>query len=1548
MCKARLVTASLRNMPRNKKTSFDTRDALEILRDVFLGRDVPKIAELGTHPITAHAVAEKNPYLERIEDSDLARFNEQKSAGKKRLVNKELEKTFGSPGGKKQKPTIQRSETGSSIEETGEFAKTFWEESAEPEEETQTETIVDQTEKALAMEGTPPSLPDEPEDVTQTKELKLAELANKAARTEVSGKGSIEERLAKIAQQRTKLTPEEQAKFDTVYEKAKKQLQGVETAKKEEQAARQEFAKDMTEAYPKKLPKETPPTDATDQTNQLLHEKLSAQEKTPHTLVATEITEEQPSHKESTEQQKEPLKDIGAGRERYAQMLFDKISSDPNKRKNIKAQIAREVQTLLDDKPDASQEYKKFVNEIGERAVEIATITVTRETTEPKPSATPENPPVPPTSIEPTSKTPEEIARVEQYKRHLAEREADFYENDVAKMEERIDVLIHGKSDVDAIDRLQQAIQIAKARGATPQPPKPLPSSETQPTPPETEQEKESLAQREAEYYGYDVAKIEKQIKELSEEKLPDSKGYAIVIERLERALEIAKAREVITPEPPPAPVVTPTMPPVPDLGVPTAPEPTPIVKAEAAPTPEPIPPNPEHARYDARIAELDKRISKTGGTPEERREHFALQHAQKFGYDASKIESEIAELKKQPAGLVAMKMQMLTEALGILKPETLAAPEPTPATPKPAETPDKDALLKKLKLGEYAPKTPEATPLPPTPEAVAETTPASTDKAFEEFGISAKELRELDPESFAKLSTGQKRLLFHNLNQVVLGRIQTEAAAAFRDARKEDSQQTSFMGRVAHGFLRVLNPKKWEAYKAAEIQKKTADEIRHDTANHKIILAAMMQEFANHGPEAIELPDGTLDVRYMRVEDIASFASTLSQKEQQKIFKIVDNFNANAHTLENTPVGWGRREASRKEKNAFKKAHAGYERTERSLLLAIARYGKPEEIARQAQHIADARAVVRMNQMMSSHPEAAKELQRITSEETWWRAAKNLFRQTTTKERSAVFVGGFLARSATMGLFGYAGAALGGYVSGKLSSRALKIEAQKEELALARGGYVQKKSEFAKADKLQNGFANLQKKLENAKTEPERRKILSHMDRLLLYAEQKSDAGELAFQKGSEGIVEKMSLGLLMGRVKAEVAHEEFNRMPSSEYKTRVQELLLGHQKAYKKQEQKEANKDLFKFIDKNAFISAGMALGGAAAFHFLVGGPGFLDKNRGGGSKNLLGLEDAPTPKAPENLPIGPETSRPTTGGGNAATALETTNPAGSAAETPATKGGLDAALESESLEVAKLRKEAWSAVFPDPDKPPPKGGPDVEGFVPGKPNAVPSAEGLGKPGAGDASVRMESSTDYTPDTINETPVPTETAPVPISHAIGNRGSEGAIIDEFRNNPELAKQFGWDGEKKLDTWAKSEADKLYKVFQKEALANPSVVENMEQFGYQPTPKGHESMMHRIKSGAVELDPATKSITLKDVNIIKASETITLLSEAENVTRKMTGLPLDKYADVRETTLAEYLKKPPRGKGFQVLAEVIHQAKPSKAQMGQSINEFLTARFGK
>lgn len=89
-----------------------------------------------------------------------------------------------------------------------------------------------------------------------------------------------------------------------------------------------------------------------------------------------------------------------------------------------------------------------------------------------------------------------------------------------------------------------------------------------------------------------------------------------------------------------------------------------------------------------------------------------------------------------------------------------------------------------------------------------------------------------------------------------------------------------------------------------------------------------------------------------------------------------------------------------------------------------------------------------------------------------------------------------------------------------------------------------------------------------------------------------------------------------------------------------------------------------------------------------------------------------------------------------------------------------------------------------------------------------------------------------------------------------IGTRGPEGAIIDNFKAKPELAKAFGWDGKTDIKQWAGTRAHQLWSDSIKGELAKPGVAEKLTAQGFTPDAEGYAKAMHKIGKGAVELDP--------------------------------------------------------------------------------------------
>ena len=128
-----------------------------------------------------------------------------------------------------------------------------------------------------------------------------------------------------------------------------------------------------------------------------------------------------------------------------------------------------------------------------------------------------------------------------------------------------------------------------------------------------------------------------------------------------------------------------------------------------------------------------------------------------------------------------------------------------------------------------------------------------------------------------------------------------------------------------------------------------------------------------------------------------------------------------------------------------------------------------------------------------------------------------------------------------------------------------------------------------------------------------------------------------------------------------------------------------------------------------------------------------------------------------------------------------------------------------------------------------------------------------------------------------ISETP-PTVAAEIkPEILTIGDRGPEGAIIDYFRENPDIAVEkfgcpkelYGPNGEitdvDKFNEWAGGKAHRLWLEDAKKALAKPETLEQLKKLDYSENAEGYAQMMRRIGEGGVEINPETGKIELVD-----------------------------------------------------------------------------------
>lgn len=119
-----------------------------------------------------------------------------------------------------------------------------------------------------------------------------------------------------------------------------------------------------------------------------------------------------------------------------------------------------------------------------------------------------------------------------------------------------------------------------------------------------------------------------------------------------------------------------------------------------------------------------------------------------------------------------------------------------------------------------------------------------------------------------------------------------------------------------------------------------------------------------------------------------------------------------------------------------------------------------------------------------------------------------------------------------------------------------------------------------------------------------------------------------------------------------------------------------------------------------------------------------------------------------------------------------------------------------------------------------------------------------------------------------VSATVAPIQERIMPV--AIGVRGPEGALIDNFKAHPEMAKAFGWDGKSKLSEWAGAKAGELWNNDAKEALKNPKILAQMGKLGFSKDADGYAKMAHRIGKGFIQIDPEGKGIKFTDMEYLK------------------------------------------------------------------------------
>ncbi|OGZ44933.1 MAG: hypothetical protein A3C84_01125 [Candidatus Ryanbacteria bacterium RIFCSPHIGHO2_02_FULL_48_12] len=374
-------------------------------------------------------------------------------------------------------------------------------------------------------------------------------------------------------------------------------------------------------------------------------------------------------------------------------------------------------------------------------------------------------------------------------------------------------------------------------------------------------------------------------------------------------------------------------------------------------------------------------------------------------------------------------------------------------------------------------------------------------EQAFQDiFHISREELKSI--KGFEALSEGKKLFVLRNLEELTHGRIQTDAATAY----KEDSTEAKFLGRVWRSFREGVIGKD---YQIAKLEKKTKEAILGGGMELHEATIRKLTEIAANNPDTHIGSDGSLRMDYIGSDELLRNNSDM--EERRKTRQVISAFNHDATYLASLPKNVyvsGSREA-RKEYAAAQKAYAG---SRKALLAAATKFFGDTQQA--ILFVAARDAKVHINQFLNANPEVETQLHAIDSKSTWREVTRGFARHGIEK---GLYAGlGAVTNYATYGILG---AATTGAVRGSVHAvrqfNASKKEGahgltRKEKITTPHGPL--KKTDFVDAENLTTRMGALLEKLE-ASTAPEQQEIAKkHLARLTAFAARKYESGFVNF----------------------------------------------------------------------------------------------------------------------------------------------------------------------------------------------------------------------------------------------------------------------------------------------------------------------------------------------------------------------------------------------------------------------------------------------------
>ena len=452
-------------------------------------------------------------------------------------------------------------------------------------------------------------------------------------------------------------------------------------------------------------------------------------------------------------------------------------------------------------------------------------------------------------------------------------------------------------------------------------------------------------------------------------------------------------------------------------------------------------------------------------------------------------------------------------------------------------------------------------------------------------FAINQKELREIP--GYGELTDGQKEMVFENLRQVTLGRIQEEAQKEYR----KNTAESKFLGRVWQGISKRYQIAKLERAQSSAFE--SGGIASHGKYLEKLIAGA------REGPEAIRNKDGTLEIKFVSEN---AYKELVGHDASAAEGEFIDSLNASIANFAKIPDEWALPTATKKEKKAYEAAKEEYENARHALIERM-NHGRGGQYALEKALNLDEK--VSMTQFLSSHPDVEKELQTINSKKLWVRALQNV-----ATERGLYFAFGTASRSIAVGLLGALGApiaaaSMGGFIAHRRAKETVSTEARMSrrgqvktaEREKSSGERVMRESrDYAKAEILAKRIDFLIQRIDDG--DQKSGIHLKHLDRLVQLTESKLEDGLVNFGKDVQRIENQFTLTKRLGIARAHLFEKKHGR----ELHERLDTVLTGRKEKVSREQKKYVRSQVI----RGALLAGAFAGAGRAAAEYFYAGSG------------------------------------------------------------------------------------------------------------------------------------------------------------------------------------------------------------------------------------------------------------------------------------------------------------------------------------------------------